>query len=119
MSAEKGNRTDETPLRLAIVTLAISDYMSALKAIKKCMGKHLDMVSCSEIVKDEVESFLRGAWYEMLCDIEGEVVIEMARKKAKWDEAEYQRWRTQRDAAIRAEQEEQVLFATKCGTDGA
>lgn len=105
MSVQKWKRVEETPLRLAIVTLAISDYKAALKTLKKFMGRRIDGMSSAEIVKDDVESFLRGAWYEMLCDIEGETIIELSQKSVKWDEAEYQAWRQQRDAAIRAEQE--------------
>ena len=54
----------------SIVLLAVKDYRDALKKLKKWPRNE-----SAKIMKDEVESFFRSAWYRELTSVDGEYLI--------------------------------------------
>lgn len=72
-------------LRFAIVKQAILDYDNALKWLRKHpegVGYTYASSRNSRLhTKMECEKFFRGQWYAMLCDIDGDSMLKMIRKK--------------------------------------
>lgn len=54
----------------SIVLLAVKDYRDALKKLKKWPRNE-----AAQIMKAEVERFLRSAWYRELTSVDGEYLI--------------------------------------------
>ncbi len=78
MAAYKEELKGWDGLRLSIVIQAAQDYEGALK------GKRLEDVSPRQRV-GELELFFRSPWFEMLCDLDGEIMIRKIRRKVyRW-----------------------------------
>ena len=61
-------------LALAIVTRAIEDYKLAHYV------HHIDKEPSWKVIV-EVENFLKSDWFTVLCDLDGDVVLEHLRKE--------------------------------------
>lgn len=71
-------------LRFAIVQQACKDYETSLGYLRKHKGttgwqsrKALEMIR----LRDECTSFFRSEYFSLLCDLEGEEIMKMIRKK--------------------------------------
>ena len=61
----------------AIILQAVKDYMGALRILKK----HPESISAKSI-KDEVERFFRSGWYQVLTEVDGEMLIRRLQEEA-------------------------------------
>ena len=74
-------------LRYEIVRLAVMDYDSALKWLRKhpqskCVTEsQKSLWSRKNALKNECEGFFRSKWFPALCDIDGEVLMRTVRQK--------------------------------------
>ncbi len=62
----------------AIVIQAVKDYRKAMRRLRKD-PKH----EKSLFWKKYIERFFRSQWFEDLCDLDGEVLIEQLQKEAE------------------------------------
>lgn len=62
----------------AIIVKAVEDYKVALTI---ALGLHPSTQSLNRII--ELEKFFRGEWFKVLCDLDGEYLIEKIREGVK------------------------------------
>lgn len=62
----------------AIILLAVRDYRIALKALKMNPNSRSALVD-----KREIERFFRSDWYELLTDLDGELLIRRLNEEEK------------------------------------
>ena len=61
----------------AIILQAVKDYRGALRILKK----HPESVSAKS-TRDEVERFFRSGWYQILTEVDGEMLIRRLQEEA-------------------------------------
>ncbi len=61
----------------AIILQAVKDYRGALKILKK----RPENISAKS-TKDEVERFFRSGWYQVLTEVDGEMLIRRLQEEA-------------------------------------
>lgn len=76
-------------LRYAIVEQAFKDYEWSLRYLQRLDHEGLTLSKSQQIsvekarrYRDECERFFRSEWFQVLCEIDGENVINMLRKRA-------------------------------------
>lgn len=62
----------------AIIMQAVKDYRKALRMLRKDPEHEKSL-----FWKKDVERFFRSQWFEDLCDLDGEVLIEQLQKEAE------------------------------------
>ena len=70
-------------LRFAIVMSAVRDYRRASRYTDKHQGEKNSCMSQMLWLKSQCESFFRSDWYKLICDIDGEKLMEIAPKLEK------------------------------------
>ena len=61
----------------AIILQAVKDYRGALRILKK----HPESISAKS-TRDEVERFFRSGWYQVLTEVDGEMLIRRLQEEA-------------------------------------
>ena len=64
-------------LACTIIEQACKDYKNALKALKKNPRDTVANHTCASC-----ERFFRGGWFHMLCDLDGESIIQKLREQS-------------------------------------
>ena len=62
----------------AIILMAVKDYRSALKKLKKRPN-----YEPAEIIKNEVERFFRSDWYRELTSVDGNILIKKLKSEVR------------------------------------
>ena len=70
-------------LRFAIIQQACKDYEASLKYLRNHPEKDWQSRKTLQAIrmKDECETFFRSQYFSLLCDLEGEEIMRMIRKK--------------------------------------
>ena len=70
-------------LRFAIVMSAVRDYRRAARYVDSHRSENTTYMNQMLWLKAQCEKFFRSNWYKLICDIDGEKIMEAAPKLEK------------------------------------